>query len=68
MHKIQKFLLTVYTNSNFFSGWKSRDGVPKIVEDYMAGKIMVDEFITSNMKLEQVNEAFELMHHPVGKK
>jgi Zn-dependent alcohol dehydrogenase len=34
----------------------------------MAGKIKVDEFITSKMTLEQINDAFELMHHPVGRK
>ena len=28
----------------------------------------MDEFITANMTLEQINDAFELMHHPVGKK
>ena len=56
------------SHSKLFSGWKSRDGVPKIVDDYMAGKILVDEFITANMTLEQINDAFELMHHPVGRK
>ncbi|XP_028402251.1 LOW QUALITY PROTEIN: alcohol dehydrogenase class-3-like [Dendronephthya gigantea] len=50
-----------------FGGWKSRDGVPKIVDDYMAGKVKVDEFVTSNMTLDQINDAFELMHHPVGR-
>ncbi|CAB4012427.1 Alcohol dehydrogenase class-3 [Paramuricea clavata] len=49
-----------------FGGWKSRDGVPKLVDEYMAGKLKVDEFITSNMTLEKINDAFELMHHPVG--
>ena len=49
-----------------FSGVKSRDGVPKMVEDYMAGKLKVDEFISGVKSLEQINEAFELMHHPVG--
>ena len=61
-----------YLQKSFFKnlllGWKSRDGVPKIVDDYMAGKVKVDEFITSKMTLDQINDAFELMLHPVGRK
>lgn len=45
-----------------FGGWKSRDGVPKLVADYEAGKIKVDEFVTHELPLERINEAFELMH------
>ncbi|XP_070544253.1 alcohol dehydrogenase class-3-like [Ptychodera flava] len=45
-----------------FGGFKSRDGVPKLVDDYMAGTVKVDEFITHNMDLDKVNEAFDLMH------
>ena len=43
------------------TGWKSRDSVPKLVDDYMAKKLKVDEFITHNFKLEQVNDAFAAM-------
>ena len=43
-------------------GWKSRDGVPKLVEDYMKGIVKVDEFITHNMALDKINEGFDLMH------
>ncbi|XP_045617950.1 alcohol dehydrogenase class-3 [Procambarus clarkii] len=45
-----------------FGGWKSRDSVPKLVEDYMNKKIMVDEFITYTKPLDEINSAFELMH------
>ncbi|CAG0891100.1 unnamed protein product [Cyprideis torosa] len=45
-----------------FGGWKSRDSVPKLVAEYMEGKLMVDEFATHNMKLDMINHAFELMH------
>ncbi|XP_042210061.1 alcohol dehydrogenase class-3-like [Homarus americanus] len=45
-----------------FGGWKSRDSVPKLVEDYMSKKIMVDEFITFKKPLNEINNAFELMH------
>ena len=43
------------------TGWKSRDSVPKLVDDYMAKKLKVDEFITHNFKLDQVNDAFAAM-------
>lgn len=45
-----------------FGGWKSCDSVPKLVEDYLASKIKVDEFITHTMPLDKINEAFDLMH------
>ncbi|CAG2174675.1 unnamed protein product [Oppiella nova] len=45
-----------------FGGWKSRQSVPKLVEQYMDKKLMVDEFVTHTRKLDQINEAFELMH------
>jgi len=45
-----------------FGGWKSRDSVPKLVEEYMSGKILVDEFVSSELPLSDINEAFHLMH------
>lgn len=45
-----------------FGGYKSRDSVPKLVDEYMAGKVKVDEFITHNMPLDKINESFDLMH------
>lgn len=45
-----------------FGGWKSGTDVPKLVEEYLSGELVVDEFITHNLKLEQINEAFSLMH------
>lgn len=49
-----------------FGGWKSRDSVPKLVDDYMTGRVLIDEFITNVMPLEQINEAFDLMHEGKG--
>ncbi|KAB5581867.1 hypothetical protein PHYPO_G00180520 [Pangasianodon hypophthalmus] len=46
---------------SLFGGFKSKDSVPKLVLDYMAGRIKLDEFITHTMSLEQVNDAIELM-------
>ena len=45
-----------------FGGWKSVESVPKLVEKYMKKELMVDEFITHTMKLDKINEAFDLMH------
>lgn len=45
-----------------FGGWKSRDSVPKLVEEYRSGKVKVDEFVSHTMDLDHVNEAFDLMH------
>lgn len=45
-----------------FGGYKSRDSVPKLVEEYMANKLKVDEFITHNLKFAELNEAFAAMH------
>jgi len=45
-----------------FGGWKSRSGVPKLVADYMSGKLLVDEFVTCKMTLDQINDAFQAMH------
>ncbi|RNA28821.1 Alcohol dehydrogenase class-3 [Brachionus plicatilis] len=45
-----------------FGGWKSRDQVPQLVEKYLSKQLKVDEFITHNLKLEDINESFDLMH------
>ena len=36
--------------------------MPKIVDWYMEGKINIDDLITHKMPLEQINDAFDLMH------
>ena len=45
-----------------FGGAKSRTEVPKIVDWYMDGKINIDDLITHTMPLDQINDAFDLMH------
>jgi S-(hydroxymethyl)glutathione dehydrogenase/alcohol dehydrogenase len=45
-----------------FGGVKGRSQLPGMVEDAMRGDIDLDPFITHNMPLEQINEAFDLMH------
>ena len=44
-----------------FGGWKGLDAVPKMIEWYMNGEIMVDEFINGYITLDKINEGFESM-------
>ena len=44
-----------------FGGARGRTDVPKIVDWYMDGKIRIDDLITHRLKLDQINEGFELM-------
>ncbi|KAI6657399.1 Alcohol dehydrogenase class-3 [Oopsacas minuta] len=45
-----------------FGGWKSRDSVPMLVDEYMKGKLMVDEFITHKLPFEEIHKSFDLLH------
>ncbi|WP_298444896.1 S-(hydroxymethyl)glutathione dehydrogenase/class III alcohol dehydrogenase [uncultured Ferrimonas sp.] len=45
-----------------FGGVKGRSELPEYVERYMAGEFKLDDFITHTMSLEEVNDAFHLMH------
>jgi S-(hydroxymethyl)glutathione dehydrogenase / alcohol dehydrogenase len=45
-----------------FGGVKGRSQLPGMVDQYMQGKIKVDEMITHTMGLEDINRAFDLMH------
>lgn len=45
-----------------FGGARGRTDVPKIVDWYMDGKIQIDDLITHRMPLEEINNAFDLMH------
>ncbi|SDY94236.1 S-(hydroxymethyl)glutathione dehydrogenase/class III alcohol dehydrogenase [Nitrosomonas sp. Nm33] len=44
-----------------FGGARGRTDVPKIVDWYMDGKIKIDPLITHTLKLEDINEGFQLM-------
>ena len=45
-----------------FGGVKGRSELPGYVEKSQKGEIPLDTFITHNMGLDEINEAFELMH------
>lgn len=45
-----------------FGGVRGRSQLPGYVESYQKGDIPLDSFITHTMKLDDINQAFELMH------
>jgi len=45
-----------------FGGVKGRSQLPGMVEQAMKGDIQLEPFVTHTMPLEQINEAFDLMH------
>jgi S-(hydroxymethyl)glutathione dehydrogenase/alcohol dehydrogenase len=45
-----------------FGGARGRTDVPKIVDWYMDGRINIDDLITHQMPLADINRAFDLMH------
>lgn len=45
-----------------FGGVKGRSELPGYVDRFMQGEYELDTFITHTMPLEEINEAFELMH------
>ena len=45
-----------------FGGVKGRSQLPGMVQQAMRGEIQLDPFITHELPLERINEAFELMH------
>ncbi len=45
-----------------FGGARGRTDVPKIVDWYMDGRIVIDPMITHTLSLEDINKGFDLMH------
>ena len=46
-----------------FGGTRGRTQLPQYVDWYMSGRVKLDEMITGTMRLEDVNRAFDVMHH-----
>jgi len=64
---IPRYLITGrHVTGASFGGAKGRDNVPELVRLYLEGKLPLDAFISHHLPLDQVNEAFELMHHQDG--
>jgi S-(hydroxymethyl)glutathione dehydrogenase/alcohol dehydrogenase len=49
-----------------FGGVKGRDGVPQLVERWLAGEIDAESFISHRISLDEVNRGFELMEAQDG--
>jgi Zn-dependent alcohol dehydrogenase len=45
-----------------FGGVKGRTELPGLVDDYLAGKMKVDEYVTHSRTLGDINEGFHDMH------
>jgi S-(hydroxymethyl)glutathione dehydrogenase/alcohol dehydrogenase len=45
-----------------FGGVKGRSQLPGMVEQYMAGEIHIDEMVSFDLPLTDINRAFDLMH------
>jgi S-(hydroxymethyl)glutathione dehydrogenase/alcohol dehydrogenase len=45
-----------------FGGVKGRSQLPGYVDRYMSGELKIDEFVSAELPLEQINHAFDLMH------
>ncbi|XP_045767030.1 alcohol dehydrogenase class-3-like [Maniola jurtina] len=45
-----------------FGGYKSRDSVPKLVDDYFQHKLPLRDFISDTMQLNDIDMAFHWMH------
>ena len=64
---IPRFLITGRrVAGSSFGGVKGREGVPKLVDLYLAGEIDVDPFISHRITLDDVNRGFELMEAQDG--
>lgn len=45
-----------------FGGWKSKQSVPKLVQEYLSNELMLDEFITHHFAFDKINQAFDILH------
>jgi S-(hydroxymethyl)glutathione dehydrogenase/alcohol dehydrogenase len=45
-----------------FGGVKGRSELPRYVDRYMAGRIKIDELVSDELPLEDINRAFDRMH------
>jgi S-(hydroxymethyl)glutathione dehydrogenase/alcohol dehydrogenase len=64
---VPRFLITGRrVAGSSFGGVKGRDGVPELVERWLAGDLDVEPFVSHTLALDEVNEGFELMEHQAG--
>ena len=64
---VPRFLITGRrVAGSSFGGVKGRDGVPRLIDRWMAGEIDVDPFLSHSITLDEVNHGFELMEAQDG--
>jgi S-(hydroxymethyl)glutathione dehydrogenase/alcohol dehydrogenase len=64
---VPRFLITGRrVAGSSFGGVKGRDGVPRLVDRWLAGDIDVESFISHRLSLDDVNRSFELMEAQDG--
>jgi S-(hydroxymethyl)glutathione dehydrogenase/alcohol dehydrogenase len=64
---VPRFLITGRrVAGSSFGGVKGRDGVPVLIERWLAGEIDVNSFISHRLTLDDVNRGFELMEAQDG--
>jgi S-(hydroxymethyl)glutathione dehydrogenase/alcohol dehydrogenase len=64
---VPRFLITGRrVAGSSFGGVKGRDGVPQLVERWLAGDIDVESFVSHRLTLDDVNRGFELMERQDG--
>jgi S-(hydroxymethyl)glutathione dehydrogenase/alcohol dehydrogenase len=67
LNVIPRFLITGRRIAgSSFGGVKGREGVPRLVQMWLDGKIDVDPFISHRITLDDVNHGFELMEAQDG--
>jgi S-(hydroxymethyl)glutathione dehydrogenase/alcohol dehydrogenase len=64
---VPRFLITGRrVAGSSFGGVKGRDGVPQLVDRWLAGEIDVEPFVSHRLTLDEVNRGFELMEAQDG--
>jgi S-(hydroxymethyl)glutathione dehydrogenase/alcohol dehydrogenase len=64
---IPRFLITGRRIAgSSFGGVKGREGVPRLVDRWLAGDIDVEPFVSHSLTLDEVNKGFELMEAQDG--
>jgi S-(hydroxymethyl)glutathione dehydrogenase/alcohol dehydrogenase len=64
---IPRFLITGRrVAGSSFGGLKGREHVPMLVDRYLQGDIDVDDFVSHQITLDEVNRGFDLMHAQDG--
>ncbi|XP_058090237.1 alcohol dehydrogenase-like 6 [Magnolia sinica] len=46
---------------SLYGGWKPKSEIPSLVDMYTRKEILIDELITHNLPIEEINKAFDLM-------